>query len=151
MTKAQQVSFYIYALLSFAGILGGMLYIVTPDVMPYHLEAIGIPWSALPAGTRDLLRVMVKLIGGVTILFSGTIMTLLLVPFRKSEPWAIVTVAVTGAFYNAMGLAAALYIRHTTGARTPWIFGIVSLTLVIIAGIVSLSGMRQRGNRVQRA
>jgi hypothetical protein len=51
METRLKVSFGIYLVLAVCLTVFGCMYLITPTVMPYHLQALGVPWNDLNDGT----------------------------------------------------------------------------------------------------
>jgi hypothetical protein len=133
-----KVSFYLYILICIFGMAGGIVYLSVPTMMPYHLQALGIPWNDLAEGVRALLWVMVKVIGGLSVIIGAVMLVLVLIPFRNKEPWARYAVFGGGFAANAFMLGATVVVRSMTGAHTPIAMMAASTGVVIAAFLLSL-------------
>jgi len=144
MTTRFRISFLLYILLIIFAFGGGLVYLLVPTVMPYHLQAIGMPWEGLPDGVRALLWVLVKIIGGMSIIFASVMAALVLFSFRRGERWAVFTIPALGFLTNGIMLLATIYVRSKTGASTPVAMMAVSTGVVVAAFLLSLDFSRGR-------
>ena len=138
MTTRMRISFSLYMLLALFSAGAGIVYLLTPTVMPYHLQAIGVPWNELGEGVRALLWVVVKLIGGLSIIMSAVMAILVLIPFRRNEHWAVITIPLMVFLTDALMLGVTIYVKYKTGAATPIAMMAVSTGLVVAAFFLSL-------------
>ncbi len=133
MNPRLRISFYLYLFLVLMLFTTGLFYLATPTVMPYHHQAIGIPWTDVAFGERVLLWVLVKVTGGFQALLAIAMALILLFPFRRGESWAVVAVPLLGVMANGVGLWATLLVNDRTGAGTPWPVGLVAMAMLFTA------------------
>jgi hypothetical protein len=138
MTTRHKVSLYLYLLVCMLGIGGGIVYVSVSTMMPYHLQALGVPWDELPDGVQAMLWLSVKVIGGLLLSICAVTLVLLLIPFRRNERWAKFSVFMGGILPNALLLGATIYLRYKTGAATPIALMSVSTGIVILSLFLSL-------------
>ena len=97
----------------------GVVYLAATEIMPYHRQILGVPWSDLPPGGQLLILVFMKGTGWVGISTAVSMAILLLVPFRRHEPWSRWAILLVGATAVVPMLAGALYLRIQAGYSAP--------------------------------
>jgi hypothetical protein len=138
MKTQYKVSLSLYVLLSLLALLSGIMYLAVPTVMPYHQQALGVPWNELGEGPRVLLWMMVKLIGAEALLLGISSLLITLIPFRKHERWAVFALPALAFLTNCVFLFAVIFVRYKTGAETPvWLMS-TSMVFVFAAFFLSL-------------
>lgn len=111
----QTVAFWCFFAVAFFWVLSGFVYLFSPRLMPYHLEALGGRWDELPPEVRLMLLMFLKG-GGAGMLAAGAALFIILfIPFGAGEPWA------RWAFLavSAVGMAPLLYVMRQIGRQTP--------------------------------
>lgn len=115
----------------------GLVYLFSPRVMPYHQRVLGIEWSQLDPGIQLILLGLLRGTGLAALVTGLAVAILLLIPFRRGEPWArwaiaglALTVLVPGA-WTARGLELA------SGAATPWQLLVAGIALVLAGFLLS--------------
>jgi hypothetical protein len=98
----------------------GVQYLASFELMPYHLQALGVPWSQLTPGCQALLLTLMKGTGLVGVVGGVSLAVLVAVPFRRAEPWSRWAMLVVGGTVLVPTLVGALRLRMATGASSPW-------------------------------
>ena len=117
--------------------LQGVLYIVTPRFMPYHADALGVTWEALPSHYQGFLLGVIKAMGAGSIAVTLALMLLLWIPFRRGERWARWAVPVVGMTFTTLTAYAAYTIDINTPASTPWRQTCLLAMLYLAGGLAS--------------
>jgi len=123
--------------LSFAG-----LYLLRSQFMPYHAVAIGASWPDLSPRYQALFLALMKVGGGGWLAVAGAMGALLLIPFRRKEPWARWAVTLIGLAAAVPTLYATLLVKARTPASPPW-FGAAAAIGFLLVGF-ALSGPPRR-------
>ncbi len=116
-----------------AGALLGVAYITATTLMPYHLDYIGMNSADIQNFSpklHNLILVFLKLIGvfQLLILAYGIINTL--IPFRRGERWAWISLFVLGSLFLIASLAATLYV----GAWVKW--ALLAVTILFLVAML---------------
>lgn len=98
----------------------GVHYLVSKQLMPYHLRILDVPWTDLTPRTRILILTLMKGTGMVGICTAVSLAVLLAIPFRGHEPWARWAILLVGATALVPMLVGAVRVRSETGASAPW-------------------------------
>jgi hypothetical protein len=61
MKRKDKMAFFIYLFGVLTLVAFGIAYLTCPTIMPYHHEAIGIPWKTLGPGVQALLQALIKM------------------------------------------------------------------------------------------
>jgi hypothetical protein len=137
-TLRSKVAFRFFLVIALAEVAVGLRYLLSPRIMPYHQQALGVSWAELAPREQMLLIALLKGTGLCALITGVTMGTVLFIPFRRGESWARWAIAGLGlttlvpAAWEAVTLAAA------TGAATPWPILLTAIVLVL-AGF-SLAG-----------
>lgn len=127
------------------GLMGqGLLYVVTPRFMPYHAEALATTWEALPPHHQGFVLGVIKGMGAGSIAVTLALAILLLVPFRRGEPWARWAIPLVGTVFTALTAYAAYTIDVRTPASTPWRQTLGLFALFVIGAAISYRPRRPR-------
>ena len=137
MSTRDKIAFIIYFIGVLSLIVFGLLYLFCPTVMPYHLEAMGVPWEDLGKELQILLWALVKVAGAGFFVVGLSALIILLIPFRRGDKWAHWALPLIGIVWNAILLYAAGTVAAETQASPPWIGSAVGIISVIIAFMLS--------------
>jgi hypothetical protein len=116
----------------------GAIYLVRSQFMPYHQEAVGIPWSQLDPRFQALLLGLLRVAGGGFLTAGICVAILLLIPFRGDEAWSRYAIPVIGLASSVPALYATVLIRARTGARTPVAASGAAVGLIVAGFVLSL-------------
>jgi hypothetical protein len=113
--------------------LQGLLYVTTARFMPYHADALGTTWEALPPNHQGFLIGVIKAMGAGSIGVTLALIIVLAIPFRRGDSWARWAVPLIGAVFTALTAYAAFTIEMRTPASPPW-RPTLALTMLYLAG-----------------
>ncbi len=132
MPGRQRIAFAVYLLPTVGLLVQGLLYLTTSRFMPYHADALGTAWEALPTHYQGFLLGVLKSMGAGSVCTAGILLVLLGVPFRHGQPWAQWVIPLLGIAFTSMTLYAALTIATRTPASPPWgeTIGLIALYLL---------------------
>ena len=129
------VSYGLAALLSAAF---GVTYLVRPRFMPYHQEALGVPWPQVDPRLQTLLLGLMRTAGGGLMASALAIAFMLWIPVRAGEVWVLYAIPVVGLTTAAPALNATILVRRRTGARTPVLPAAAGVGLILLGAILSM-------------
>jgi len=140
MTQKLKIAMALYALAVLMSVTMGLVYLLSPQFMPYHAAAVGTAWEDLTPGSRVLYMASLK-IAGAGFLTTGLALGFrLAVPFWRGERWARWAIPVIGLVFWVPNLYATIVMTVQTPATAPW-YGPVAAILTLTAGyILSLEG-----------
>jgi hypothetical protein len=133
MPVRNRIAFGLSLIIALAAVAVGLRYSLSPRIMPYHQQALGIAWDDLRPSEQTLLLALLRGTGLCAIVTGLVVTTLLVIPFRRGERWVRWAIAglslltLIPAAYESATLAA------TTGATTPWPILLVAIVLVVVA------------------
>lgn len=133
MNRRQTVSFVAHGIPTVGLLLQGLLYVATSRFMPYHADALGTTWEALPPNYQGFLIGVIKAMGAGSIGVTMALIILLLIPFRRGDTWARWAVPLIGAVFTTLTAYAAFTIDTRTPASPPW-RQTIALTMLYVAG-----------------
>jgi hypothetical protein len=135
MSNRFRLVFGCYAGVGVALAVVGAVYAASPRPMPYHLEVLGTPWSELDPRARALLLALLHGAGAGALAAATAVWILLLVPFRRGEPWARWAIPAVALWVVAPAAGLAWSLHEATGASTPWAAPLAA-TALLVAGLV---------------
>jgi hypothetical protein len=132
MTLRFKIAFSLNILVSIALIAGGLRYLLSSQIMPYHLQVIGRSWNDLDPRLQMMFLGFLGL-GGMGQLSTGIALGILtLIPFRRGQRYAYWAIPVIGFIYCAPITYGAHALHYSTQAATPWKV-VMILSLVLLA------------------
>jgi hypothetical protein len=137
MTAVRDLAIGVYALNIAALLFFGLLYASRSEFMPYHSEAVRMPWTSLPAGTRTLLVALINGVGFCTCGFASAMALILIIPFRRNDLWAVLALPVLLLIVQAGLVRVARRVASETGAHTPWKAPVGGICLTLLGAILS--------------
>ncbi len=127
----------------FAGILIiaviALVYLFTPQLLPYQEAAIGATWEELEPGLQVEFLSLLKVSGGGYLATAITLLTLLFVPFRRGENWARCAIPAIGIPAVLVVNYAGLTVMLNTDGRPPLLAGPVTVILLLLGFFLSSS------------
>ncbi len=139
MNPRDKIAFSIYLVVALAWIAFGIVYISCPNFMPYHRQAVNMPWEALDPGLQVLIRAFMKMAAAGFFVSSLAVLVLLFIPFRRQAPWAHRAIPLLGIVWNGLSLYVTSAVALETGASTPWRVAAAG-TVLMIAGFILSPG-----------
>lgn len=124
--------------------IGGLLYAIIREFMPYHADAIGRSWSELDQPLQILIIAALNADGGL-ILCNAVAMTILLtIPFKRGELWASWAITAMGSATMLTVIRSAIHVDMQTPANPPWFLLLIVIALLIAALIFSIKANNHR-------
>ncbi len=150
MITRVKTAFVLYFFNSLLSIIFGFKYLFCDSIMQYHQQAIDMDWSELEYGLQLLLNGLIKIATSCFFIVAISSITLLLIPFRKGERWAMWLVPLIQILFLVFATYVPLNLAIKTNASTPWPFSIIATCFVIIAFLLSGINVRQKRNNNQK-
>lgn len=143
MTTKTKIAFSCYL----AGILVitsvALVYLLTPQLLPYQETAIGINWSQLSIGLQTQFMSLMKVSGGGYLSTATALAVLLFIPFRNGESWARWAIPAIGIPAILIVNYAGLTIISNTPGRPPLIAGPIAIAFFLV-GLFLSAGMNNK-------
>lgn len=134
------IAFWCFFTAAFFWMLAGVGYLLSPQLLPHHLDAIGKKWEELPGEARFMFLMFMKGGGAGMLSVATALFLILFIPFRAGEPWsrwALLTI-------SAVGIIPLFYViyqvREHTLSSPPWKGPVVTVILVL-AGFFLSTGL----------
>jgi hypothetical protein len=134
MSTRIKIAFACYLLVGLAGMVFGLRYILSPQIMPYHQEVIGVNWGDLSPRIQKMFLAFLHGAGTSMFLSGLSVLILLFIPFRRGEVWSRWALPVLCGPAQIATLCTALDLHRSTHASTPWPFA-AFLTVVVLVAI----------------
>ena len=128
MKKREIIVRIILYVMAAGGIIMGLLYILTPTLLPYDLEFLGLTMDQLEPRVAEFMMLQKRIVGSSFITLSVALI-ILVGRFVKGDTavrWAVLAMAV-------LSQASLLYGAFVMRCKTPWWTNILEIVLVFIA------------------
>jgi hypothetical protein len=139
-----RIAFHCYLIVALVSLFTGSVYLLSEQIMPWHLGAIEVPWNALAPRYQVLLLAFLKLGGAGCFSLGVVICWLLYVPYRRREAWSLWAIPVIGVVYWVPVLYAGLTIRLRTAGAPPWYVNSGCIVLLIVGFVLTHRGLGAR-------
>jgi hypothetical protein len=137
ITKTKIALFCYLVAIAGPGIFG-FIFLFRGEFMPYHAEAVGMPWAQVPRPFQILIMALLKLAGGAWLTVAVAELVLLLIPFRQGARWALWAVPLLGLLHYAGVCIAMAHVTLNTSAAPPWVATIASAVLLLVGAALSI-------------
>ncbi|MGK7294747.1 MAG: hypothetical protein ACNS61_02835 [Candidatus Wenzhouxiangella sp. M2_3B_020] len=121
-----------------ASVVLGTVYLVAPEFMPYHADAIGRDWSELSHDEQLLFRALLRLAAGGWLATAAALALLLLIPFRTGERWSYWAIPAVSLIFYLPNLYATLLVTYGTPAIAPWYGNAIGIAATLIGAALTL-------------
>ena len=138
MNSRIKISFVCHLLATLILITFGVIYIFRSEFMPYHSDAVGMPWGEVNPSFQILILAFMRVIGYTFLAFGLLIVILLFVPFRQGAGWVRWAIPIAGLVVCAGTLYTSLYVRFNTPASPPWIAPVVASVFLLTGLFLSI-------------
>ncbi len=122
-----------YGVTAAASLFMGLLYLLSPEFMPYHAAAIGQQWGEVTPELQVLLLALIRVAGGGFLSLAIVIMVLLYRPWRDGAQWALWLLPAAILAVHGPTLWATLSVTLHTPASAPWA-GPMAAVIAALAG-----------------
>ena len=147
MSSSMRVAFWCYFIALLLMGTFGVIYLIKPEFMPYHAEAVGMNWSSVDVGFQIMILGLMKSHGAACLGMVISFGALLVKPFREGQIWVKYVLPFVSYIYTIPALYVTLNIRAKTGAHTPWIAVVAGMVLVALGFVFSIYG---GGHKLQK-
>lgn len=114
-----------------------IIYLLTPQLLPYQEAAIGMSWAELQPGLKTQFLSLLKVSGGGYLFTAISLLVLLLIPFKKGEAWARNAIPAIGIPAVLIVNYAGLTIILNTPGRPPLFAGPIVVILLLAGWFLS--------------
>jgi amino acid transporter len=137
MSTKTKIAFFCYliAILVIASI--AVIYLGTPQLLPYQEQAISVPWTELSPEVQTQFLSLLKVSGGGYLMTAIALAVMLFIPFRRREPWTRWAIPSIGIIGVAIVNYAGIMVRANTPGEPPLIAGPVVYVLMAVGFFLS--------------
>ena len=114
-------------------IIFGLVYLFTPEIMPYHERYLGIAHEELPPKVAGLFIYMLKGAGGMALSIGVTLFMMVKWYFCKGDKFISVIILIM----MLIALVPLLFVTVSIGFYTPWWLVSIIIILVVTAIIIN--------------
>ncbi len=122
----------------------GLVYLFTPQFMPYHQKAIETSWEDLNPQYQTAVMASIRTVSGGFLAAGLSLGFLLGVPFRKGEKWASWAMMGVVLTVGLPALYALLLIKTKTPANPPYPVLVGWLVVAGVAFVLGISGKQEK-------
>lgn len=140
----RNIGFGMFVLLWLAGIAFAAYYLLWPDILPYHAEAMGGTDAQLPPRIVTLYFALRIGIAVVTIALSIVCAYLLFFRIRQGDEVATLAFVLAQTVTSVGSGLIAWHVHTATGAHAPWQLGIVLWAVLMLACFLWLPSNKPR-------
>jgi hypothetical protein len=115
----------------------GGVFLLRTGFLPYHVVAVGMPWSQVPPEFQVLVLTLYKLIGAAWVVVALALLVLLLGPFRQGARWARLAIPALILAHGVGVMHGMAYITMNSPAHPPWKFTIAVMVLTLAGFLVA--------------
>jgi len=148
MTMRMKVAFGCYAAALLGTLAFGVTYFLRAEFMPYHAQAVAMPWADVPAPFRIVILGLMRAAGAAWLALSLALAILLAIPFRQGAQWSKWTIAAVGLVNSVGALYATVQVQFNTPAQAPWKIAAAIIVLNIAGLVLSLDYSTVSGPKV---
>jgi len=138
---------FVHAVPTVGLLLQGLLYLTTRTFMPYHADALAVPWEQLPSHHQGFVLGVIRGMGAGSFAVALAVLLILLIPFRRGDRWAFWAVPLIGGVFTALTAYAAFTIETLTPASTPWRQTLGLTAVYTVGALISFWPSRSVENR----
>ena len=136
--KRQIASIGLYGV-SIVAALFGLIYLLSPTIMPYHETFLGVTHEELDPKTAALFLALLRVAGSCFLAIAASIALLVRGLFSKGDAWSWWILLVL----CLVCLVPLLFVSLGIGTYTPWWVVAILIVLVIVAAGITIP--RRRG------
>ena len=137
MSTKKKIAFAIYLLVGLLSIAMGVRYLLCPTIMPYHKQAIGIEWEAIPAPMQVLLQSLVNVVAAGFLVTGIAVIVVVIIPFRRGEKWTLWLIPLLVLVWTGLSAHSSVTVAMRTQASTPWWIAATTIVLMLVAFVLS--------------
>jgi hypothetical protein len=147
MSIRVKIALVCYLLVAVATVAVGLLYFLASEIMPYHQQVIGMTWDRVDPRFQKMFLTFLNATGFASLVQGLTLIILILIPFRKGEPWARWAIPASILAVSVYLLYITLNLKSSTQASTPWQLPAVTLFLGVAGLILAYGRSKQAQTR----
>ncbi len=119
MNRKLKIAFACYFFAALLMIIIGIVYATRAQVMPYHLDAMGLAWGEIQPQMQFMLLSFLRGGGSGAMANGVALMFLLFIPFRNKEDWSRWAILFIGLLASVPMLFIVLEVTFETPASPP--------------------------------
>jgi hypothetical protein len=135
MSTTDVIAIICYGLATLVAFVFCAIYLTRSEFMPYHGDAVELPWSEVDSKHQILILALMRASGGGWLATGISMAFLLAFPFRSGETWSVFALPLVGLSAAISTLYAALFVKKNSQANPP--AGLVGAAILsILLGFV---------------
>ena len=129
-------------LVAFICLAFGVMYLIKNSFMPYHSQAVSLPWTEIDADFQFLILALIRAVSGGFIVTAIVITWLQFEFVRTRKHWISLLILITGCSMGLASLYATLIIRSHTPGNPPTVLNALLLCLLVIGYIFNRKSIK---------
>lgn len=132
MSTTDVIAIICYVLATLVAFVFCAIYLTRSEFMPYHGEAVELPWREVDPKHQILILALMRVSGGGWLATGISMAFLLAFPFRSGEAWSLFALPLVGLTAAITTLYGALFVKKNSQANPPvGLLGAAILTILI--------------------
>ena len=119
MKKTRQAAMVGYVISSIPLAVLGVVYLLRPEFMPYHAEAVGRSWADVEPAFQILILALMRTIGGAFLALALATVVIATKPFREGQAWATWLLPAVGLMAVSASFMATTSVARNTPGNPP--------------------------------
>ncbi len=119
MRKTRQAAMVGYVISSVPLAVFGAVYLIRPEFMPYHAEAVGQSWAEVEPEFQILILALMRVVGGAFLALALATVVIAIKPFREGQAWATWLLPAIGFTAVGASLLAMMSVARNTPGNPP--------------------------------
>jgi len=120
----------------------GIIYLINPQFMPYHRQAVELPWEEVPIAFQKLILALMKALGGAYLAIGITIYFLQIHVNKTQNKLVVIILFVSGMIVTTSSLYASLMVRINTPGKAPYHLALLGVILLIVGFYYNLKQIK---------
>ena len=132
----QKIALYIYYSLAVTSLFLGSIYLLSPQFMWYHRQAIQTDWVDLSPQFQILVLALMKVTGAGWVAMGVALLILLHFGFLRGQTWAGWAIPLIGLIFYGPTLYVTAWVTLNTPGTAPWYGSLIAVILLLLGFVI---------------
>jgi hypothetical protein len=128
----QKIAFFIYYSLAVTSLFLGTIYLLSPQFMWYHSQAIEMDWIDLSPPLQILLLALMKVTGAGWVALGVSLLILLHFGFLRGHSWSRWAIPLIGLIFYGPTLYVTIWVTLNTPGTAPWYGSLLAVMMLLM-------------------
>lgn len=121
----------------------GLMYLLRGSFMPYHSEAVSLPWEMVEEKFRFLILALMRAASGGYLVGAAVILGLQYKFDKTGQKWIPPLILVCGSIVALTSFYATMIVRLNSPGKPPTVMSLVLLALIVVGYYFNLRSLRR--------